>query len=147
MSYTRDLTVVVITTVSNYWSCLMPFAKYGHLVVRSMCILENDSQLNYCTVSGGLFAISFCHFSINSLAPEKCGSNFGSIIFKFITLNSSLACSIAWRWMPQSFTNKKSTWPGKAWCCQAKSHYLSPCWPRSMWHGVTRQQWVKSAMV
>ena len=33
-----------------------------------------------------------------------------------------------------------------AWCCQATSHYLSQCWPRSLLpYGVTRPQWVKSA--
>ena len=31
-----------------------------------------------------------------------------------------------------------------AWCHQARSHYLSQCWPRSMWpYGITRPQWVK----
>ena len=31
-----------------------------------------------------------------------------------------------------------------AWCCQATSHYLSQCWPRSMLpYGITRPQWVK----
>ena len=31
------------------------------------------------------------------------------------------------------------------WCRQATSHYLSQCWPRSMWpYGVTRPQWVKT---
>ena len=30
-----------------------------------------------------------------------------------------------------------------AWCRQAKSHYLSQCWPRSILpHGTTRLQWV-----
>ena len=30
-----------------------------------------------------------------------------------------------------------------AWCLQASSHYLSPCWPRSMSpYGVIRAQWV-----
>ena len=30
-----------------------------------------------------------------------------------------------------------------AWCCQATSHYLNQCWPRSMSpYGVTRPQWV-----
>ena len=32
-----------------------------------------------------------------------------------------------------------------AWCRQATSHYLSPCWPRSLSpYGVTRPQCVKS---
>ena len=32
-----------------------------------------------------------------------------------------------------------------AWCCQATSHYLSQCWPKSVSpYGVTRPQWVNS---
>ena len=32
----------------------------------------------------------------------------------------------------------------KAWCCQAASHYLNQCWPRSMLlYGATGPQWVK----
>ena len=31
-----------------------------------------------------------------------------------------------------------------AWCCQATSHYLSQCWPRSLSpYDITRPQWVK----
>ena len=31
-----------------------------------------------------------------------------------------------------------------AWCCQAKSHYLSQCWCRSLSsYGIARTQWVK----
>ena len=34
-----------------------------------------------------------------------------------------------------------------AWCCQATSHYLSQCWPRSMLpNGFTRPQWVNPLM-
>ena len=32
-----------------------------------------------------------------------------------------------------------------AWCHQAKSHYVSQCWPRSMWpYDVTTPQWVNT---
>ena len=32
-----------------------------------------------------------------------------------------------------------------AWCCQATSHYLKQCWPRSLPpYGVTRPQWVNT---
>ena len=32
-----------------------------------------------------------------------------------------------------------------AWCCQATSHYLSQCWPRSLLpYGVTRPHWVNT---
>ena len=46
--------------------------------------------------------------------------------------------------MPQDLTDDKSTLVQvMAWCCQATSHYLSQCWPRSVSpYGVTRPQWV-----
>ena len=35
-----------------------------------------------------------------------------------------------------------------AWCRQATSHYLSQCWPRSIWvYGITRLQWVNATCV
>ena len=48
--------------------------------------------------------------------------------------------------MPQDLTDDKSTLVQvMAWCCQATSHYLNQCWPRSPTpYGVTRPQWVKS---
>ena len=48
---------------------------------------------------------------IKSLAPGKCDSNFGRIIFKFIVQNCSLGthCQIALRWVPQNLTNDKLT--------------------------------------
>ena len=53
---------------------------------------------------------------------------------------------IALRWMPLDLTDDKSTLVQvMAWCCQATSHYLSQCWPRSMSpNGVTRPQWVNT---
>ena len=46
----------------------------------------------------------------------------------------------ALRWMPQDFTDDKSTLVQvMAWCRQAISHYMSQCWLRSMSpHGVIR---------
>ena len=36
-------------------------------------------------------------------------------------------------------------WCRQSWCCQATSHYLSQCWPRSMSpYGVTRPQWLNT---
>ena len=48
------------------------------------------------------------------------------------------------RKIPQNLTDDKSTLVQvMAWCCQATSHYLSQCWPRSMSpYGITRPQWV-----
>ena len=43
-------------------------------------------------------------------------------------------CEIALRWMPLDLTDDKSTLVQvMAWCRQATSHYLSQCWPRSLW--------------
>ena len=34
-----------------------------------------------------------------------------------------------------------------AWCCQATSHYLSQCWPRSVLpYDITRPQWVREIL-
>ena len=48
------------------------------------------------------------------------------------------------RWMPQYLTSDKSTLVQvMAWCCQATSHYLNQCWPRSpMPYGVTGPQFI-----
>ena len=47
-------------------------------------------------------------------------------------------------WIPQNLNNGKSTLVQViTWRCQAKSHYLSHCWPKSMSpSGVTGPQWV-----
>ena len=47
--------------------------------------------------------------------------------------------------MSLDFTDDKSTLVQvMAWCCQATSHYLSQCWPRSLsTYGITKPQWVK----
>ena len=46
--------------------------------------------------------------------------------------------------MSLDLTDDKSTLVQvMAWCRQATSHYLSQCWPRSLWpYGVTKPQWV-----
>ena len=46
--------------------------------------------------------------------------------------------------MSLDFTNDRSMLVQvMAWCCQATSHYLSQCWPRSLTpYGVTRPEWV-----
>ena len=55
-------------------------------------------------------------------------------------------CEIVLMWMPQKITNEKSTLVQViAWCRQAKNHYLSQCWPRSMSpYGITRPQRVNT---
>ena len=80
----------------------------------------------------------------------RCGNNFKSMIFKPIIQINILGshCEIALRWMRQDLTNDKSTLVQvMAWCCQAPSHYLSQCWPRSISpYGVTKPQRVNVSL-
>ena len=54
-----------------------------------------------------------------------------------------ISCEIALIWMSLDFTDNQSTLVQvMAWCHQATSHYLSQCWPRSLWpYGVTRPKY------
>ena len=73
----------------------------------------------------------------NSLIPGG-SSNSKNVIskqmlwIKFI----STSCELLFRWMPQGTSDgtdhKSALVRAMAWCCQATSHYLSKCWPRSM---------------
>ena len=74
------------------------------------------------------------------------------VIFEKVIFNLALLIGIfkssydnVLRWMPQNLTDDKSTLVQvMACCCQATSHYLNQCWPRSpVPYGVTRPQWVK----
>ena len=87
----------------------------------------------------------------DSLAPGRFQFDFRKVIFKLTLVNGGWGISyeIALRWMPQEWqdlTDDKSTLVQvMVWCCQATSHYLSQCWPRSMSpNGVTKPQWVNS---
>ena len=83
-------------------------------------------------------------FWFNSLTRGKFEWNFMYVIFKWILVIYGL--EIALIWMSLDFTNDRSTLVQvMAWCCQATSHYLSQCWPRSLLqYGVTRPEWVKT---
>ena len=67
--------------------------------------------------------------------------------FKLILVNGGwgIYYETAFRWMLLDLTDDKSTLVQvMTWCRQAKSHYLSQCWLRSMSpNGVTRPQRVK----
>ena len=85
---------------------------------------------------------------VNSLAPGKFKWNFRYVIFNRILAIAGwgISCEIALIWMSLDFTNDQSTLVQvMAWCRQATSHYLNPCWPRSLPpYGVTRPQWVNT---
>ena len=85
---------------------------------------------------------------VNSLAPGKFEWNFRYLIFKRIVVIDrwGISCEIAPIWMSLNFTDDQSALVQvMAWCCQATSHYLSPCWPRSLSpYGVTKPECVNS---
>ena len=82
-----------------------------------------------------------------SLAPGRFGCDFKNSIFNLVLLIGILRSSYdnALRWMPQNITDDKAALVQvMAWCCQATSHYLSQCWPRSISpYGVIRPRWIK----
>ena len=102
-----------------------------------------DAQLFKCNKKTISLVLTI---SFNSLAPRRFQFNFRKVIFKLDLVNGGRGISyeIALRWMPQDLTDNKSTLlQVMAWCRQARSHYLSQCWPRSMSpYGITRLQWV-----
>ena len=84
----------------------------------------------------------------NTLTAGKFGWNFMYLILQIISVIDGWGISreLALRWMSLDLTDDKSTLVQvMAWCCQATSHYLSQCWPRSMSpYGVIKPQWVNS---
>ena len=66
------------------------------------------------------------------IGPGEFECNFRNVIFKRILVIDGwgISCEIALIWMSLDFTDDQSTLVQvMAWCCQATSHYLSPCWP------------------
>ena len=84
---------------------------------------------------------------LNSLAPGRSECDSKNLTFNLVLLISIFRSSHALLWMPQDLTYDKSTLVQvMAWCCQATSHYLSQCWPRSMSpNGITRLQCVNDS--
>ena len=72
---------------------------------------------------------------INSLTPGESELNFRYAIFKWILVIDGwgISCKTALIWMSLDLTDDQSTLVHvMAWCCQATSHHLSQCWPRSL---------------
>ena len=101
----------------------------------------------YC--SGGMQLNIF--YNINSLAPGKFEWNFRHAIFKKILVIDGwgIYYEIDLIRMSLDFTDDQPTLVQvMAWCCQATSHYLSQCWPRSLSpYGVIRPQWVNPSVM
>ena len=85
------------------------------------------------------------------MASGRSKVNFIWVIFKLILMVNGwgISCETALIWTSLDFTDDQSTLVQvMAWCCQATSHCLSPCWPQSLSpYGVTRPQWVKENVV
>ena len=87
-----------------------------------------------------------CHF-LELIGPWEIWLPFlKKSIFNLVSLTGKCKTSYANtpRWMSRDLIDGKSTLVQvMAWCRQARSHYLSQCWSRSMSpNGVTRPQWV-----
>ena len=82
----------------------------------------------------------------NSLAAGRSEYDSWNVIFNLDLLIGVFRSSFdnALQLMPQDITDDKSKLVQvMAWCCQATSHYLKQCWPRSPTpYGVPRPQWV-----
>ena len=103
----------------------------GHMLFRQAAVIE-VGQAGY--------------IAINSLAPRilMVFKKLQSSILLYWLVYSILFYDNVLRWMPKDLTNEKSTLVQlMGWCCQATSHYLNQCWPRSPTpYSVTRPQWV-----
>ena len=133
------------------WFNVMVFNRLIHLSAFWKLKLRLVYYCINCLVS---FVI--CHYPvylwwcwqnvINSLTHGRFEWNLRLVIFKLILIIGGwdIFCKIALRWMSLDLIDDKSTLVQvMVWCCQATSHYLSQCWPRSMSpYGVTRPQWV-----
>ena len=85
--------------------------------------------------------------SLTDCPPGKCDCDF-----KWVNLKHSLGIdvlsipvNITLEWMPEDLIDGKSTLVQvMARCHQARSHYLSQCWPISVSpYDIIRPQWVK----
>ena len=108
---------------------------------------EQTIMRNY---DGIVYWVIYATLGLN-VVPGRGGCNLKLVIFKLTSRVDILSISreIALMWMPQDFTDDKSTLvQAMAWCHQATSHYLGQCWPRSIYiapYGVARPQWVKES--
>ena len=72
---------------------------------------------------------------VNSLAHERCGSNFTRVFSNpfYALISQVLPVNLIFRWVPQNpIDDAPILVQVMAWCRQATSHYMSQCWPRTM---------------
>ena len=122
----------------------------GQFLCFSMCLGSGGLDLNIFWTTVPMLCRYYWHIhddnifwcscycdGIMKLTHQRCGNNFKSLIFyTYCILGNFLSLS----WMPQNPKYDKSKFVHlMAEFRQAKSHYLSQCWPRFMlpYRGVT----------
>ena len=117
----------------SYYSIALSHQFESRIQILMSLILHTSSIINTA--------------GINSLAPGRSEYDSKNVIFNLVLLIGIFKSShdnALW-WMPQDFTDDKSTLAQvMAWCHQAPSHYLSQCWLSSLSpYDFARPQWVK----
>ena len=112
---------------------------------------KSDVDQNSSWILWWLFlSHAFCAPCINPLVPARLKWNSRSATFKLILILDGWGDirKIALRWLSLNLTDDKLMLVQvMAWCHQAPSHYLSQCWPRSMWpYDTSRPQWVNMTL-
>ena len=131
------LTMLHFILASRRQAGIMSYVKvhlcYGSLLFQVMRMYSNGGGYGWGIGTMEIRIIFL--YGINSLVPGRCGNDFKSVISRHMLLIESMkiACEIAPRWMTQITCEDKSILVQvMAWCCEAPSHYLSQCWPRSI---------------
>ena len=101
----------------------MPYEKSvsGHGHKKLIFTTQILKCHQYCRFHSTMNLKTYIYPYINSLAPERCGNNFKTMIFKLIKRNSSLGthCEIALRSMP--------------WNARPMSQYMESRGPDMLW--------------
>ena len=110
-----------VTWHQRSWSTLVQ--------VMACCLTAPSHYLNQCWF---LISDILWHLPSRVRFPRM---NWNEIIFKIILATDGrwFSCELSLKWRPLDLTVDKSTLVQViAWCYQVTSHYLSPCWLRSM---------------
>ena len=115
--------------------CFKIWFTFCHCYHSAVCDTNIPDKLDHIITSLD------CNRNIlNSLAAGRTGCNFKNYIFNPVLLIDIFrSFDYALRWMPRHLTDEKST---LVQAMMAPNHYLTWCWPRSMWpYGIIRLQW------
>ena len=93
---------------------------------KNLCHLESENQISRDSLAQDLSSDSHCYLTHWSLRDVE--------VIQLVYFSNSFYKLICKALPVKLFLVDKSTLVQvMAWCCQATSHYLSQCWPRSMW--------------